>query len=838
MTIESILINSIKSDVFPNSLEDIFGTSLRDGKIYADECSLFDFKGSIPSKLSSDPYGFGIIKSIIAMHNCYGGCILFGVQKDGEIIGVDKPLDIESINSYINDLTGQYISVKSKTIFVQDKKIISAYVKKRTKNKPLKIGKTVIIHYQGKKNTYSNGSVFFRRGHETILAKPEDIRFLYSKRSSIDQSYIYPVQRSIPPSASTINNYIGRFAIQWSLWEWLFEECTPRFYLYGAGGSGKSTLAYEFSKELSDIGADVNFCSGKSPDYIIYLTAKETELNTATKKIQNFSGKDFSNKKEMYQKILINGGYRNEEDIIDFDEDELESVLKNFFNEYSGLIVIDDIDSLSRRGEDTAEEKLYNMIARSVKNTKILYTMRNAPLHALSSAKEVVGLHDHEYDDFLKACYLQFSVPEPKPLEKEKIKESSSVFPLMIETIVGMRRYEETYTSAITVFNGSGGAEARKYLYDREYRIISRKSRVRNILFGIDYYGEKITFREIVSIFNNIPRDEISGAISELRVIFLTVSEDEKGETCYGISPSSSSYLKDIYYDTQEFLPVKRLVETFISGFSSLNKEEMVELSNIRNLIKNENYDEAVTICSQIQEKESIISSMGEFQSLYGQALCLQRSPQYELAIACFGKAELRSYSDIFMMRSWFFICMKTERRLDEADKVCLKVIENPNYLDRAKSEFYLKRGDYFLKKCEKARFEVSRISRKYIENAIANYIDSIISSDGTHTDESMAYRRLIRSFSKYQTVIKGEPNQILDFLERRIRAGIYNEILIRLSSELWLEEVKKNPPFQENLRFIRNLNARLHKLPQYDNQSDILKPIETAQAELENILS
>ena len=84
--------------------------------------------------------------------------------------------------------------------------------------------------------------------------------------------------------------------------------------------------------------------------------------------------------------------------------EERDILLQELFDNFSGLIVIDDIDALSRRGLDTGEELLFFKIMKGRARTKILYTLRHPPSHAMSSSIVVPGLSpENEYFDFHRA---------------------------------------------------------------------------------------------------------------------------------------------------------------------------------------------------------------------------------------------------------------------------------------------------------------------------------------------------------------------------------------------------------------------------------------------------
>ncbi|WP_080545379.1 AlbA family DNA-binding domain-containing protein [Novacetimonas hansenii] len=122
MSTEKKIYAFISSGLFPSSFGEIFPETINDNIIYEDECFTFDFKENSPQNLSSDPYGFGIIKTLLGMHNSYGGCIIFGVNKNREIVGLVDDINIESINNFIRSVCTSELTIKSKTYFYKEKK--------------------------------------------------------------------------------------------------------------------------------------------------------------------------------------------------------------------------------------------------------------------------------------------------------------------------------------------------------------------------------------------------------------------------------------------------------------------------------------------------------------------------------------------------------------------------------------------------------------------------------------------------------------------------------------------------------------------------------------------
>ena len=79
-------------------------------------------------------------------------------------------------------------------------------------------------------------------------------------------------------------------------------------FIYGKGGSGKTAIAYEFAKLLKEYGSGRKLHGDFAIDSIIFLSAKEKQLVTATASVEDIAQPDFSSELELYQNILTYGG--------------------------------------------------------------------------------------------------------------------------------------------------------------------------------------------------------------------------------------------------------------------------------------------------------------------------------------------------------------------------------------------------------------------------------------------------------------------------------------------------------------------------------------------------
>ena len=531
-----LIAGFVGSNKLPNEALELFGEglSLTDLRFRIQEGFLIDFKRDIPTSFATG-YGAGIVRLGLALFNTYGGIMVFGVaDEDLRVIGAEPDFDIEAYNRYVYEISGKRIECIATSYYLPNLKspLQVVLVPQRGIEPPAQLKSSL--------DKYPAGTLWVRDQHEVLIANTQHLTLLFSRRddyrpNSHNQSAA-PVHRSLPPSPATLHDFIGRKDLMYQLWNWLIFNDQPRLYLHGPGGSGKSTMAYEFAKNLADEASVIDFPNGEKIDYVVYLSAKESELNTSTGRQQNFFLTDFSDADSQYRQILYHTGIGSEDELGQLTSSDIDKKLADLFSNFSGLIVIDDIDSLSRRNIDTGEENLFLQAVRSRSKTKILYTLRYVPPYALRSALQVPGLSfKHEVPDFVAACCEQFETPKPNVQELSLLHQRTNGLPLLIETIVGLRRDCSNYANAFTLFDERGGDEARKYLYQREYDRLDRNGRGRELLCALLLLDSKMTFTLLTSVLL-FPPESVRDAISETSSIFLTTSENELGETSYQIA--------------------------------------------------------------------------------------------------------------------------------------------------------------------------------------------------------------------------------------------------------------------------------------------------------------
>lgn len=687
----SIIDGVVESGLLPANFNDLFADSWdsQNGRFNIQESQVLDFKESIPTEFSS-PYGLGIVRLALAFHNTFGGLIVFGVHDHlFDLIDEKGPFDIEKFNRLISDVTTAHVECLSRPYTVNDrgssKTIWVVLVPKRGISAPVRLVKEI-----GK---YKIGTLWVRERHEVLETEPRHTAFLYSERLYPSQAESgRPVHRSFPPRPATLKDFINRGNVLDSLWDWFVLGDHPRLYLHGTGGSGKSTLAFEFARTLADYGGHIRAKNGTALDYVLYISGKESELDPQSGKEKPFTFRQFTTADEQFAQIAYHSGFLDQSLIEGAGSKTVDSLLDELFNGFSGLVVIDDIDALTRKNVDTGEETLFLKAVQASSRTRVLYTLRHPPAHAIKSSIPIPGLESTtELPAFVAACCGQFQVPLPNASELTGLAEATSRLPLLIETVVLVRRDTGSYKEAIATFRERGGDEARRYLYQREYDRLKPTGRARQLLAGLLLVSEPISFSALSGLFQ-FSRDELREAIGEASAIFLTAQQSESGDTLHQLTPPSIPFIDKASRELSYFANLEARIAHFKTEGMKSNPRDAALIVSMSGHLRRKEYQKVVDIAEAIPPSDKTLENP-RIRAMMGCAYVPLGPEHWVRARQCFKHAEGLGYIDVFMMRHWFFLEFRSGYGYTEAERLCDRVLADPKMGPRYKSEFWSKRA-------------------------------------------------------------------------------------------------------------------------------------------------
>jgi hypothetical protein len=714
-TPNEIISQLVEENRLPNG-NDFLNNFYDDSGIFtAQESDMFDYKEVYPFSNSDDLFA-SIIRLICALHNTYGGMIIFGVHDKERTAGKNSVIvDDEKINRKLRETLTRPLLITCKKYTTPSGDIDILLVPKREQKPPIHFSKII-----GK---YQPFNIFYRQGSEVLLASGNEIDMLYGLRINpyIDETnkHSLTIQSGLPASPSTIGNIIGRFEVLEGIFNWLQVSKEPRFFLWGDGGSGKSTIAYEAGRVLTLIGKSILNKYNYSFEGVIYLSAKKKYLDSETSKIKKFRGTDFETSLDLFKSILILSDFGDSNEINNYDEDKCLKELENLFDAQAQLIIIDDIDTLISDDIDAGMEELHSIGARCKSGSKILYTLRKIPSFARKNSMEVPGFRkEDEYPEFLNLCSEHFNVPSPSNDEANDIYNFSEARPLAIETMLGLRRITSDYKSAIDRWK-SEKSDALDYLFRKEYNSLT-SSRSKNLLATLVAFNTSQTQDTLTTILN-CSEDQIQDAISEVREMFLRVEIDDiSGETKYSFRSATRVFLSTVSKELDYYTDIKARVEFFQRESSQIPPPVITIINRAKRSRQRGETKEAWALLTN----KSFPKAMTEhpsYKAELGLTAAEMKPPLLTEAREYFEDAYKFGHRDYEMFGSWVTMEQEADTGTSLGIDVCNKVIGDAKFSTKTKATMRNKLAYLEFTKCrlleESSPDESSDLRKSFIYN-------------------------------------------------------------------------------------------------------------------------
>ncbi len=671
--------------------------SQEDGTFIPQEGLYWDFKQEWPFSYSNDYFG-AIARLVCAFANTQGGLIIFGVHDEARTGGHNKvKVNLDKFIQALRQLLSAPIDFRFKSYASKEKGDIDVLLVCARPHGSLP------IRFKRELNKLKANVIWVRQGHEVIPAEPRHIPLLYcrSNRSETEDQFDGDdLGGSLPPSPATIDRFVGWIATVDKIFSWLFSSDEPRNFLYGRGGSGKTTIAYEVARTLRFEGGKIHIYGGDSLDNIIFVSAKEKSLDPVSQRQLWFSGVDFSNERELYEAILLLGGWTDSDSISSCSIDRLREDLKEFFEITSNFVVVDDIDTLTTKGQDAGFDYIYRTIARSKRQSKVLYTLRNVPTHSLANAIEVPGLEPNgEYEEFVNVCSKQFNVMPPTGEFRDgPLAKVSERRPLVVESIIALSRHSGSYERALALFEQGAGDDVRQYVFQREWDALPPDNYGRFLLVILALLEQPLIFSDIVTILT-VEESRVKDAIAAVREMFLRVN-DSGTEATYTVGALTASFIISQATKLDRFPQLKARVDAFKKTFYP----EVPELTRLKFSV--EHSVERGRIFGQNNllheawrrvENSSLAPTITEdprFKSLVGFVAASTIPPKLAEARSAFEYAlAMRFEPEIKHLKAWFEAEKASGIGYDRCCKIADFINGGRNYTEIEKTDFQVKKA-------------------------------------------------------------------------------------------------------------------------------------------------
>lgn len=323
-----------------------------------------------------------------------------------------------------------------------------------------------------------------------------------------------PLHHVMPARESIVTTFIGRREQLGVLFEWLMDDTKRKWALTGDGGKGKTAIAYEF-------GEEVYRAAPPHLQAVIWMSAKKRKF--AEGAIRTIDAPDFSTLSEALDFLLDAFG----------DTDQLEDIgakrkqVLSFLTELPSLLIVDDIDSITKENEDVVEFFLDDVLST---RSKILLTSRRHYPGMGQRETEIRGLEAAEADQFIRDKALEFGLdPRRFEISTPKILQATDGSPLYMEDLIRLCRVL-SLDNAVRQWVDRRGEAARSYALEREVQELTRYGELDlDVLIACALIGRPTSAPELAQILGRAQED-IDEALEHLRQLYLvpqgTVVED------------------------------------------------------------------------------------------------------------------------------------------------------------------------------------------------------------------------------------------------------------------------------------------------------------------------
>lgn len=520
--------------VATGSLDPSILKAITDEHISLHECEVLDFKQQLPE---SDAEYLKLVRDLLALHNSYGGFIIFGVsesKKDREFVLTGVPedhLNISKMRDLARSYLGNDLRITVNSHRIDECNIDVIWVAKRSIGEsPVKFVKNGPEDKPGKL-IFKRGEVVFRRiESNAIAALPDDYDFLYSARRPpsiellIDEGVTTdPLEHNLPDRSLVCSRFVGRKDALGELWSWLADDFSRVRLIAGEGGLGKTSLAYRFAEEVASRRV-------KPFEQIVWLTAKKRQFIPSADTHRENSKTDFEDAASLFKAIASAHGCV-ETDFDDLDSRELMQLAIESCATTPSFLVVDDVDSLSPEDQQRALE----LGMRTPIKTKMLLTTRVNFSYSPDNVLKLNGLAQEEYIEFVSVLRGKYSLSSLKDSKITQLRDVTGGSPLFTDSLLRLERRGLNLDQAIAQWRGEKGLEARKAALQREVQQLSREAK--RTLYLVSHL-KSASFIELSQILE-YTEQTLGDALQELTGLFLVSAPSIGREARFTVEPNT-----------------------------------------------------------------------------------------------------------------------------------------------------------------------------------------------------------------------------------------------------------------------------------------------------------
>lgn len=507
---------------------------IRQDKESVQECEVLDFKQQLPQ---SDFEYAKLVRDLLALHNSYGGFLVFGVReidKDRafELVGVEPGgINVGKIRDMARAYTGADLRIAANSQKIEGHNVEIIWVGKRSVgDTPVKFARNG-PEEKPKQLCFKRGDVVFRRIQgNAVASQPEDYEFLFSNRRppSIELlpeegSTEDPLEHNLPDRALVCSRFVGRRDDLGDLWTWLADDFSRVRLIAGEGGLGKTSLAYRFAEEVASRRV-------KPFEQIVWITAKKRQFIPEKDSHRENARTDFEDANSLFMAIASAHGCVHS-DFDGLDPRELMQLAIESCAATPSFLVVDDVDSLSPEDQQRALE----LGMRTQGKTKMLLTTRVNFSYSPDNVLKLNGLAPEEYKEYVQVVRGRYNLQALKDPKIAQLWDVSGGSPLFTDSLLRLERRGSTLDQAITQWRGEKGLEARKAALQREIQQLSREAK--RALYVISHV-RSASFVELSQVLGYTDQT-LGDALQELAGLFLVSAPSIGREARYTVEPNT-----------------------------------------------------------------------------------------------------------------------------------------------------------------------------------------------------------------------------------------------------------------------------------------------------------
>jgi hypothetical protein len=484
------------------------------------------------------------------------------------------------------------------------------------------------------------GQILTRSGAQTIAAGQAAAQRLTTRsRSGVSaglRKRRAPPLDNLPPREEIALEFVGRLNELRSLWGWLDDAYSCRWLLTGYGGKGKSAIAYQFATQVAE--TDSRDLLG-----IFWFSAKKRHFSEG--KTVATASPDFHDLNSLLDAVAQAYGF---EDECKLPLVEKRQAVLGLFQDLPSLLVVDDVDSLTRENDDVLQ------FLFDVRKSKVLLTARGVLDGFGRTHTDVAGLQGPDAAQFIRSRIDLMSLGENRFSTSaiEAIVKVTEGSPLYIEDLLRLCHVTSP-DEATRAWQDRRGDEARQYSLKRELDTLDGTTK--KLVLACCLRRGHISLAEMQEV-TGASDDEVEQSMRKLQNLFLVPKPQlVEGVELFDVNENVRSLVLKVHEKTDTLRRLRQASERVFSTRLKDSKTTARTSAYIRQAISLERLgkldDAEKTILAAMEENQSDADLIAQLGHLYWRWV---PKPRLADARASFKRAGQLRCTRESLYKAWF----------------------------------------------------------------------------------------------------------------------------------------------------------------------------------------